>query len=169
MGIELGEKSVYDEFEKEIVYKDNRYEISLPWKQSHPPLPDNYELALRRLNGLLQRLRQTPDILNQYDSVIKDQLKGGIIEVVDQSEVTPSNQVHYLPQHAVLREDKATTKLRIVYDASARTTGPALNDCLYTGPKFGQSVLEIILRFRAFNVALAADIEKALLMIAVSL
>ena len=168
MGIELGEKSVYDEFEKEIVYKGNRYEISLPWKQSHPPLPDNYELALRRLNGLLQRLRQTPDILNQYDSVIKDQLKGGIIEVVDQSEVTQSSQVHYLPHHAVLREDKATTKLCIVYDASARTTGPALNDCLYTEPKFGQSILEIILRFRAFNVALAADIEKAFLMIAVS-
>ena len=83
-----------------------------------------------------------PHILNQYDSVIRDQLKKEIVEVVDQSEVTPCIQTHYLSHHAVLREDKATTncKLRIVYDASAKTCGPSLNDCLYTGPKFGQSI-----------------------------
>ena len=168
MGINPEECSVYDEFEKEIIYKNNRYEIALPWKQSHPSLPDNYELALRRLNGLLRRLKQMPHILNQYDSVIRDQLKRGIVEVVDQSEVTPYIQTHYLSHHAVLREDKATTKLRIVYDASAKTCGPSLNDCLYTGPKFGLSIMEIILRFRAFSVALAADIEKAFLMVGVS-
>ena len=34
--------------------------------------------------------------------------------------------------------------------------------------RFGQSIIEIILRFRAFSVALAADIEKAFLMVGVS-
>ena len=77
------------------------------------------------------------------------------------------NPVHYLPHHAVLREDKATTKLRIVYDTSSKTCGPSLNDCLYTGPKFGQRIMDILLRFRTHRVAVAADIEKYFLMISV--
>ena len=79
----------------------------------------------------------------------------------------PIHQVHYLSYHAVIRSDKDTTKLREVYDASVRTDGPALNDCLYTGPKFGQKIMDIIIWFRSHQVALAADIEKALLMISV--
>lgn len=77
-----------------------------------------------------------------------------------------SQQVHYLPHHGVVRQDKTTSKLRIVYDASAKSTGPSLNVCLYTGPKFGQSIFGI-LRFRLHNVALVRDIEKAFLMVSV--
>lgn len=128
-------------------------------------LPDNYDLSQKRPIGLLKRLRQNPQILHEYDSVIKDQLNRGIVEIVEQTEVSDDRQVHYIPHHAVIREDKTTTKLRIVYDASAKSIGPSLNDCLYTGPKFGQSILDIILRFRIHRIALAADIEKAFLMI----
>jgi len=94
-------------------------------------LPGHYDLALKRLGGLLKCLRHTPDILCKYDAVIKDQLNKGIIEAVDYGK-EPVHQVHYLPHHAVIRNDKDTTKLRVVYDASARTHGPELNDCLYT-------------------------------------
>ena len=54
-----------------------------------------------------------------------------------------------------------------MYDASARTSGPSLNDCLYTGVSFGQSIFDILLRFRAYRVALTGDIEKAFLMVSV--
>ena len=77
-------------------------------------------------------------------------------------------RVHYLPHHAVIRQDKDTTKVRIEYDASARAQGPSLNDCLHTGPKFNQKILEILLRFRSYPVAWTADIEKAFLMISIS-
>ena len=77
-------------------------------------------------------------------------------------------EVHYLPHHAVVREDKQTTKLRVVYDASARADGPSLNDCFYTGPNFGQSILDILLRFRLHNVGLVGDVEKAFLMVSVA-
>ena len=79
-----------------------------------------------------------------------------------------AKQVHYLPHYAVHRQDKKTTKLRVVFDASAKTNGPALNDCLYAGPKFGQNIMEIMLRFRVHKVALVADIEKAFLTIAMA-
>ena len=89
------------------------------------------------------------------------------MEVVDDAG-SHNNITHYLPHHPVVREDKSTTKLRIVYDASAKTCGPSLNECLYAGPKFGQSIIDILLRFRTHRTALAADIEKAFLMISIA-
>ena len=76
--------------------------------------------------------------------------------------------VHYLPHHAVIRRDKTTIRLRVVYDASAKTTGPSLNDCLDPGPKFDQRILDILSHFRVHKVAVTADIGKAFLMISVS-
>jgi len=57
LGVRQDESSVYQDFQKEITYKNQRYEVSLPWKQSHPTLPDHHDLALKRLNGLLKHLR----------------------------------------------------------------------------------------------------------------
>ena len=115
---------------------------------------------------MLHRLRQEPAILEQYDRTIKEQLESGIIEAVDVSEPTP-DKVHYLPHHGVVRTDKTTTKLRVVYDTSARSSGPSLNDCLHKGPKFNQLILDLLLRFRSYRIALTADIEKGFLMISV--
>ena len=57
---------------------------------------------------------------------------------------------------------------RVVYDVSARADGPSRNDCLYAGPNFGQSILDILLRFRLHRVALVGDVEKAFLMVSVA-
>ena len=64
--------------------------------------------------------------------------------------------------------DKITTKLRIVYDASAKSNGPSLNECLHKGPSFNQLILDLLLRFRFYKFALTTDVEKAFLMIAVT-
>ena len=68
----------------------------------------------------------------------------------------------------MVREDKLTSKIRIVYDASARSSGPSLNQCLYTGPRFGQCIFDILLRFRLQQIAITGDIEKAFLMVSVN-
>ena len=164
LGICELEKTMYDEFANTINFQDGRYQVSLPWKDFHEPLPDNYKLSHNRLRGLLHRLKQTPSILREYDDIIQDQLKKGIVESVLETDPA-SNRHHYLPHHAIIRTDKTTTKLRVVYDASAKANRPSLNDCLHTGPKFNQKIL---VRFCAFKVALTADIEKAFLMISVA-
>lgn len=138
----------------------------MPWREHHEPLPSNLELSRQRLYGILRRLKQDPEVLVEYDTVIRDQLQNGIVEEVQPTEKEP-DKVHYLPHHAVIRRDKNTTKVRIVYDASSKSFGPSLNDCLYTGPKYNQKILEILLRFRSYTIALVADIEKAFLMISV--
>ena len=168
LGIVDGENSVYDKFVESVSFQDGRYCVSLPWKTPRPMLPDNFELSQRRLFNLLKRLRQTPHVLTQYDAVIREQIKSGIVEIVENPHDGPIGATHYIPHHAVIREDKKTTKMRIVYDASAKSTGPSLNCCLYAGPTFGQNILDILIRFRVFRIAVTADIEKAFLMVSVA-
>ena len=158
-------KTLYEEFQEQISFKDNRYEVHLPWKMPHPPLPDNYELSLKRLSNLLKRLNQEPEVLKEYDSVIKEQLRKGIVEVVEKPDEGEVGKTHYLPHHAVVRREKATTRLRVVYGASARSDGVALNDCVYTGPPLTENIFDVLLRFRVNQVALTGDVEKAFLMV----
>ena len=166
LGIQREEKTLYDDFATSVTFRDGRYQVSLPWKDYHEPLPDNYSLSVKRLQGLLHRLRQDPDILREYDRTIKEQLEKGIIEALP-DEGSTAISFHYLPHHAVVRQDRSTTKLRIVYNASAKSGGPSLNECLYKGPKFNQYILDLLLRFRAYRVAITVDVEKAFLMISV--
>ena len=97
-----------------------------PWKEIHPVLPQNYELSENRLRGLLRHVQSDKEMLRDYDSVIKDQLSKSVIELVQKPWASDfSGKIHYIPHHAVIRRDKKTTKLMIVYDGvSARS----LND-----------------------------------------
>ena len=167
LGICGPEKTIHDKFSDPVTFSGGKYQVSLPWRQQHKPLPDNYQLSLHRLRGLLKRLRQTPEVLREYDDTIRDQIQRGILEdvTVDNKQIT---QIHCLPHHAVIRTDKSMTKLRIVDDASAKTDGsPSLNECLHVGPKFNQNLLNILVQFRAHRVAVTANIEKVFLMISV--
>ena len=167
LGITDTEATVLEQFSSIVTLRDGRYEVSLPWKDPCSSIPDNLQLSQGRLRSLLRRLRQTPGILKEYDNIIQQQLQKGIVEIVKNPHTDPG-RVHYLPHHAVIRRDKETSKVRVVYDASARDGGPSLNDCLYSGPKFNQRIFDLLIRFRCHQIALTADIEKAFLMISVS-
>ena len=82
--------------------------------------------------------------------------------------LVPVGNVHYLPHREVVREDKNTTKIRVVYDESAKGPRTSLNDCLHTGPSLNTLIFDILIRFRVCKVAMIADIEKAFLNIAIS-
>ena len=78
--------------------------------------------------------------------------------------------VHVLPHHPVVREDKSTTKVRVVYDGSAHTKDNpvSINNCLEQGPNLIPSLFEILLRFRSNRIGVIADIEKAFLQIGIN-
>ena len=97
-------------------------------------LPSHFHLCSKRLKGLLSRLRSEKDVLREYDTVIRSQTEQGIVEPVESTAEPDAGGVHYLPHHAVVKRDKETTKLRIVYNVSARSSGASLNDCLHAGP-----------------------------------
>ena len=76
--------------------------------------------------------------------------------------------MHYMPHHAVVRRERATTKIRIVYDGSAKLDSePSLNECLEVGPNLIPKLFDILVQFQSNAIALTADIEKAFLMIGI--
>ena len=117
-------------------------------------------------------------MLNECDRIIQEQLQKGIIEPVKetQSENLDSSSldnegkpIHYIPHHAVIRQERATTKIRIVFDGSAKTakSEPSINKCLQTGPNLIPKLFDVLVRFRSHRIAVTADIEKAFLMISI--
>lgn len=71
--------------------------------------------------------------------------------------------VFYLPHHGVLKSDSTTTKLRVVFDASAKDlNGVSLNQTLLADPQLQPDIVVILLRFR---VGLTADVKQMFLQI----
>uniref|UniRef100_A0A1I7X800 Integrase catalytic domain-containing protein n=1 Tax=Heterorhabditis bacteriophora TaxID=37862 RepID=A0A1I7X800_HETBA len=104
--------------------------------------------------------------MQKYDAIIKEQLTLDIIEPVLNDHKPDSNIIHYLAHHPVVNLQKSTTKVRIVYDASAKTrNNPSLNECLYRGPVLLPDLCGVLLRFRLAPIAISADVEKAFLQI----
>ena len=91
--------TVYSEFKEQ-----------LPWRGNYPSLPNNKQGSLRWMNNLVRKLRR--DGLNaEYDTIIQDQLKEGIVE---RAPDIPTNQEFYIPHKAVVKETAESTKTRIV-------------------------------------------------------
>ncbi len=108
------------EFTKpEISHNGRYYEVGLPWKDNCMPTSDNYGLSVSRLRSLHYNLRKKPALLNEYDGIIQEQCKAGIVERVP-DEAPKDNEIqgiHFSPHHAVVstkrpRNDKGKSSLR---------------------------------------------------------
>ena len=121
--------------ELDITFNGTRYQVSLPWKGGNfASLSDDYDLCLARLRYVFNRLKGNPELLNEYDQIFKSQIAEGIIEKVPLNEYSASN-CHFISHHCVLRSDKTTSKVRIVFDGSAcsKENSNSLNDILDVG------------------------------------
>ena len=141
------EKTALHKLEKSIKHVNGRYQVAISWKDDGPLLPDNYDMALRRLeNTEKKRSRKDPKIGKAYTDNIHQYLEKGYIRQVDPTEEGPSNK-WYLPHFPIVRPDRTTTKTRIVLDASAKFEGVSLNDAIHLGPKLQRELAGVVLRF----------------------
>ena len=133
-------------------------------------LPDNFALSLGRLRSLTKRLQNNPKVFDDYNQIIVEQEQSGIIERVDIENLKPRvGETNYLPHREVIKEDRTTTKTRIVYDGSAKLRNSvSLNNCLYSGPSLVPLLYDVLLRFRIFPIAITADIAHAFLNISIA-
>ena len=155
----------YEEFAEQLTRnKDGRYETSLLWKAGHSSLPTNESGSLKRLDSLVKKLGRDPELLEKYDNIIQEQLAEGIVERVVE---TPKDREFYIPHKPVIKETAETTKVRIVFDASAKENeqSPSLNDCLETGPPLQNLLWNVLVRNRLKPVALSADLKQAFLQV----
>ena len=141
---------------------DGRPVVRLPFKEGATPLGHSKAQAVRRFLSMERRFIQDPIFHQKYKEFIKEFLDMGHLEVVppDLPE-PPDHKCFYLPHHGVLKDSSTTTKLRVVFDGSAKTsTGQSLNEALMTGPRTQQEIFKIMVRFRFHAVGLAADVAK---------
>lgn len=145
---------------------EGRYIGKLPLKENFRELGNSLNIAVNCLKSLERRLRNDPELFKQYDEFLKEYERLGHMTRVDPNLDNTNDISVYLSHHCVLKESSSTTKLRVVFNASLKTsTGVSLNDVLKVGPKVQKDVFDIVLRMRSYPILVVADIEKMYRMI----
>jgi len=144
---------------------EGRYEVSLPWIEGHPPLPNGRKVPERRLKKCTDSLKKSGN-LEGYETVLNEWLQEGIIEEVAVSRETEAE--YFLPHRAVIKVN-LTTGIRPVFDASSREKGsPSINDCLEKSPNLVELIPSINNRFCLKKIGVISDIRKAFLQISLN-
>ncbi|XP_062538265.1 uncharacterized protein LOC134206550 [Armigeres subalbatus] len=139
-----------------------RYMVSLPFREDTALLADNRSAALRRFLMLERRLKKDATLKQLYSEFITEYEALGHCKEIDESNDRSSHGCYYLPHHAVIRPTSSTTKLRVVFDASAKSTpsDKSLNEVLQVGGVVQSDLFTILLRFRKHAIVFTADIAK---------
>ncbi|GBN17638.1 hypothetical protein AVEN_58685-1, partial [Araneus ventricosus] len=160
------DENLITRFENNLTFKNGRYETKLFWDKNPSKLHNNFEIAKRRFEKLCMRMKENNWLYNEYTTIVADQLNLNIVE--EWSSNNEGNSFH-MPHSAVVRTDKETTKVRMVFDASPKGKGhKSLNDCLAPGPPLNPKILDVLLRFREFVYAFCSDIQGAFLTIGIA-
>ena len=139
---------------------EGRFIVEMPFVKPTPILGESFQHALKRFESQEKRLitdgyrRMTDgcilDLRKQYKAFMDELISLGHLEHVPQQEIDNGCSNHfYLPHHFVIKESSTTTKLRVVFDGSAKTTtGISLNDTLMVGPILQPAIFDLLVRFR---------------------
>ncbi|XP_058456554.1 uncharacterized protein LOC131433952 [Malaya genurostris] len=148
-----------DHFEKTHRRENGRFVVRLPFRDTVKLLGNSRSLAERRFLQLERKFVHQPELKKQYVTFINEYVSLGHCRKLENDDDTVRG--YYLPHHAILKPSSSTTKLRVVFDASARSdTNLSLNDVLITGPIVQDSLMAIVLRFRKYKYVFTADILK---------
>ena len=136
-----------------------KYIVTLPFKNCEE-LGNSRSSALAQFYRMEQRLLKNPNIKCQYDNVILEYLRLGHMRKITEEEVNKTPNF-YLPHHAVIKPDRITTKLRVVFNASSPSSNKrSLNDNLHPGPILQQDLVVQIVKWRLFKYVFNADVTK---------
>lgn len=136
---------------------DGRYIVRLPFKGSTVDLGHSRSQALRRFYGMRAKLNRDENLKLEYSRVLQEYVDLGHMSPI----ASEAGESYYLPHHAVVKLSSDTTKVRVVFDASAKTDrGVSLNDKLMVGPVIQDRLFIHLIRFRSHFFVLTADIEK---------
>ncbi|XP_015121005.1 uncharacterized protein LOC107043857 [Diachasma alloeum] len=136
-----------------------RYIVALPFNNNISQLGISRSRAYNRFKSSEKKFHQNPQLAEQYKTVIQEYIDLGHMTEINTSKL--ANHGYYLLHHAVFKEGSLTTKLRVVFDGSAKTnTGVSLNDTLHVGPIIQDDIFSLLSRFRLYQYVLTGDIEE---------
>lgn len=136
-----------------------RFSVYLPFTAVARELGSSFQMALKRFTKLERKLSVMPQLKDDYMHFMNEYESLGQMSKIDD----PVSDVlyYYLSHHAMIKETSQTTKVRVVFDASAKTNkGNSLNDILAQGPAIQSELFDIVLRFRHHKIVITADVEK---------
>ncbi|XP_011705620.1 PREDICTED: uncharacterized protein LOC105460827, partial [Wasmannia auropunctata] len=124
--------------------KVGRFIVSIPFQTTAGSLGESREMAERRLKSLERRLQADKKMRDEYVAFLRKYRDlGHMTKIIDNG---LTSQAYYLPHHGVWKENSLTTKLRVVFDASAPTsTGVSINDLQMIGPTIQRDLMSILL------------------------
>ena len=158
------EKYALEQFNKTIEFQDGQYFVKPIFKKGCIPLLNNFHLALDRFRKLKYRLSKTPELEEKYNEAMNTLIKNDEVEKVDESPLDvsePGRVLYYLPHLPIVNEQKTTTKVRPVFDGSAKNhQGVSLNDQLLAGPKTQRSINTIMMELRLNPIIIVCDVVR---------
>lgn len=138
-----------------------RFVVPLPRKPQAKTIGESRTQAVRRFLAL-ERSLSSKNQFTEFSDVIEEYFEMGHAELIPATDLRKlMGQVFFLPMHAVRKESSTTTKIRAVFDASAKSSsGVSFNDTLLVGPTVHPPLIDVLMRFRLHRVALTADVSK---------
>ena len=145
--------------------EDGRYQVSIPWIPGSKLTSTNEQHSRTRLHKVNRKLAKDESLEQEYKRVVENQLDSGII-----SEKPTGERVYYMPYKPIVRKDAATTKVRMVFDASSKPhpLSSSINDFMFTRPPLQPLMWDIMVRARMSSNILLADTEKAFLQVSIN-
>lgn len=145
--------------------ESGRYEVGLPMKPGYEfEIGSSRPKAIAQFLKLEKQMSKNPIYCQKYKHFISDYETLGHMQLVSD----PSNRSVILPHHGVWKMNSTTTQLRVVFNASSKTSsGKSLNDLMYSGPNLQKNLMSLILNWRRYKFVLTADVEKMFRMIMV--
>lgn len=144
---------------------EGRYVVRLPFKIGPPiDIGESRSSALQSYLRNERRLQTDSTKSTEYFNFLKDYFDLGHMQrIVDSEELNNSNQIVFIPHHAVFRVHSLTTKTRIVFNASSKTSnGTSLNHHLLPGPKLQKDLAAVTMRWRTYRYVYSADVAKCI-------
>lgn len=149
-------------FQSTVVrHEDGRFCVSLPFRNGvDPVLGSSKEIALRRFFNLEKKLERNLELKIEYHKTVNEYLSSGHM-ILKNADVDYHGKEYTIPHHAVFKTSSTTTKVRVVFDASCKTTdGISLNEHLLTGPKLQVDIRDILFKWRCYEFVITADIAR---------
>ena len=152
---------------------DGRLVMPLPWNSKcKDNLGTNFNISKKILSSNLQKLKSKDQLL-QYDRVFREQEEMGIVQRIDDVDLYREQykDCSFLPHMGIFRENKETTKLRIVYLSNLceksrhQPCAVSHNEALLPGPCLNSKLLTSLMLSRFDLYILIFDIAKAFLSI----
>ena len=161
MNLSPEERMVVQHFkENHFRSESGRFIVSLPKNPQSKQLGESRPQAVRRFHSL-ERSLYAKGQFQEFATVMNEYFDLEHAEPVSQDDLQRPPRETYLPMHAVRKEHSTTTKVRVVFDESAKSSnGISLNDTLLVGPTIHPPLIDVLLRFRLHHIALIADVSK---------